>query len=328
MSKYKIFVTDTLWPDLEIERKILENANAEITLSHGGSPKDVCREGADYDAVIMNKLPMTRENMRFLKKCRIIVRLGIGVDEVDVDAATERGIIVCNVPDYCQSESADHTMALALMLSRKMHILCNQTKAGGWDASVATHVPRNYGKIFAIVGCGSTGRMVAERAQAFGMRVVAEDPYLPDSVFVSNDIKRYYSLEEMLSVADFVSLHLPLTPRTEEIINARTLSYMKPNAYLINIARGALINEDDLYDALSSGRIAGAALDVLRCEPPSGLNKLIALPNVIATPHAAWNSEEALPELRTKAATEIALFLKGRRPCYVVNKSLLGAELL
>ena len=327
MSEYKVFVTDTLWPDLEIERKILESVGAEVILSRGGTPEEICREGAYCDALLMNKVPMTRENMKLLKKCKIIVRFGIGVDEVDVEAASELGIMVCNVPDYCQSESADHTMALALMISRKMHILCSQTKTGGWDASVATHVPRNYGKIFAIVGCGSTGRMVAERAQAFGMRVVAEDPYLPDSVFTSNDIRRYRSLEEMLAAADFVSLHLPLTQRTEGIINARTLSYMKPTAYLINISRGALINEDDLYDALTERRIAGAALDVLRHEPPSD-NKLISLPNVIVTPHAAWNSEEALPELRTKAATEAALFLSGRRPCYVVNKALLDDSLI
>lgn len=327
MAKFKVFVTDTLWPDLNIERRILNEVDADVILSSGGTPEEICRDATDCDAVLINKVPMMLENMRLLKKCRIIVRFGIGVNEVDVEAATELGIMVCNVPDYCQSESADHTMALALIISRKLHVLCSQTKAGGWDASVATHVPRNYGKVFAIVGCGSTGRMVAERAQAFGMRVVAEDPYLPDSVFVSNDIRRYERLEDMLPIADFVSLHLPLTQRTENIINARTLSYMKPSSYLINISRGALIDEDALYEALRDGRIAGAALDVLRQEPPKN-NRLISLPNVIVTPHAAWNSEEALPELRTKAATEIALFLKGHRPCYVVNKSLLDTELM
>ncbi|MPM75164.1 Hydroxypyruvate reductase [bioreactor metagenome] len=266
---------------------------------------------------------MTSNNLKLLRKCKIIVRFGIGVDEVDIDAATRQGIIVCNVPDYCQSESADHTIALALGVSRKMHLLYDQTRSGFWDASVANNAPRNYGKIFALVGCGSTGRMVAERAQAFGMKVVAEDPYIPDSVFISNDIKRYKNLDEMLSVADFVSLHLPLNEKTEEIINKKTLTHMKPSSYLINISRGGLVNEDDLYEALINGCIAGAGLDVLRKEPPDGINRLATLPNVIITPHTAWNSKEALPELRTKVATEIVLFFQGLTPCYVVNKSLL-----
>ena len=156
------------------------------------------------------------------------------------------------------------------------------------------------------------------------MRVIAHDPYIPDSIFKSNDIKKYDSVEELLSVADFVSLHLPLTPNTREIINAKTLACMKPTAYLINISRGALINEDDLYDALVNERIAGAGLDVLCMEPPVGINKLAALENVIVTPRAAWISEEALPELRTKSAQEIALFFKGQTPCYVVNKAVLA----
>lgn len=323
MTKYKVFVTDTLWPDLEIEREILAEVGAEVILSSGGNPEDICLEGKDCDAILVNKTPMTRHNISLLEKCKIIVRFGIGVNEIDIPAATERGITVCNVPDYCQSESADHTIALLLGISRKMHILSNQTKAGVWDASVAKNVPRNHGKIIGLIGCGSTGRMVAERAQAFGMRVVAYDPNLPDSVFTSNDIKRYHRVEELLAVCDFVSLHLPLTPLTEGIINAKTLACMKPTAYLINISRGALINEDDLYDALANGRLAGAGLDVLSKEPPSGINKLANLPNVIITPHAAWNSEEALPELRTKAATEISLFLRGLTPCYVLNKHLL-----
>lgn len=324
MARYKVFVTDTLWPDLEIEREILTEAGAEVILSTCHTPREICVEGRDCDAVIVNQNPMTRENLAILEKCKILVRLGVGVNEVDVEAATDQGIIVCNVPDYCQSETADHTMALVLGISRKMHILCGQTKNGGWDSSVASNVPRNYGKIFAILGCGNTGRMVAERAQAFGMRVIAHDPYIPDSIFKSNDIKKYDSVEELLSVADFVSLHLPLTPNTREIINAKTLACMKPTAYLINISRGALINEDDLYDALVNERIAGAGLDVLCMEPPVGINKLAALENVIVTPRAAWISEEALPELRTKSAQEIALFFKGQTPCYVVNKAVLA----
>ena len=323
MHKYKVFITDTLWPDLSIEKEILSTVNAEIILSTALTPEEICREGSDCDAFIVNQTPMTKDNLNFLKKCKIIVRLGVGVNEVDVEAATQKNILVCNVPDYCQCETADHTMALMLDISRKMHLLSNQTKNGGWDSSIAKNIPRNYGKIFAIIGCGNTGRMVAERAQAFGMRVIANDPYIPDSIFTSNDIKKYEDIDVLLQCADFVSLHVPLTPNTREIINKRTLNLMKPTAYLINISRGALINEDDLYDALVNKRIAGAALDVLCEEPPKFPNKLIALDNVIVTPRAAWLSEEALPELRRKSAQEIASYFKGQPPCYVVNKELL-----
>lgn len=324
MAKYKVFVTDTLWPDLDIERNILAAADADVVLTTNRTPKEICIEGRDCDAVITNQTPMTRENLSILRRCKILVRLGVGVNEVDLAAATDLGILVCNVPDYCQCETADHTMALALCVSRKIHTLCSQTKSGGWDSSVASNVPRNYGKIFAIIGCGSTGRMVAERAQAFGMRVIAHDPYIPDSIFRSNDIKKFDNIEELLRAADFVSLHVPLNENTVGMINARTLSYMKPTAYLINISRGALINEDDLYDALVNGRLAGAGLDVLCVEPPNGVHKLATLQNVIITPRAAWISEDALPELRTKSAQEIALFLSGKLPCYVVNKELLA----
>lgn len=326
MSRYKVFVTDTLWPDLEIERRILADVDAEVILATAKTPHEICKEGMNCDAVIVNQNPMSKESLSFLAKCKILVRLGVGVNEVDVAAATDQGIVVCNVPDYCQCETADHTMALALGISRKMYILCNQTKNGSWDSSVAVNAPRNYGKIFAILGCGTTGRMVAERAQAFGMRVIANDPYIPDSIFKSNDIKRYDTIEELLRVADFVSLHLPLTPHTEGIINSRTLACMKPTAYLINISRGGLINEEDLYDALIKERIAGAALDVLCHEPPIDIGtKLISLQNVIVTPRAAWVSEEAMPELRMKAAQEIVMFLRGEMPHYVINKSIWSA---
>ena len=323
MREFNVFVTDTLWPDLTIERKMLHAEGAEVVLASAGTPREKCEEGSSCDALIVNKNPMTRDNLAIFKNCKILVRMGIGYNEVDVPAATDCGIIVCNVPDYCQNEVADHTVALLLDVSRKICLLSRQTRAGGWDASVATNVPRYEGKTLALLGCGGIGRMVAKRAQSFGIKTAGYDPYLPEEVFRANDIEKYDSIEKLLRVADFVSLHLPLTKESERIINKTTLSYMKKGAFLVNTSRGGLVDEDDLYDALVNGRIEGAALDVLQKEPPSGVNRLAELDNVVITPHAAWNSADALPELRKKVAAEIVRFMRGERPKNVVNKDVL-----
>lgn len=324
MSTFKVFVTDTLWPDLIYEKETLKEIGADVVLSKGGSPEEICREGKDCDAILVNKNPMTRENLAFFEKCQIIVRYGIGFNEVDIKAATDKGIIVCNVPDYCQDEVADHTVALLLNVSRKINSLSEQTKAGGWDASIASNVPRYKDKTCALLGCGGIGRMVGKRLQAFGMKIAGYDPYLPEAVFEENDIQRYDDMDKLLADADFVSLHMPLTPESEGVINSRTLSLMKSTAYLVNTSRGGLVDEDSLYKALKAGQIAGAALDVLPTEPPVGVNKLATLPNVIVTPHAAWNSVDALPELRIKASKEICRALTNTKPVHVLNKDVLA----
>lgn len=325
MSKFNVFVTDTLWPDLTIERDMLEAEGAEVILaSSGRTPREKCEDGRQCDALIVNKNPMTRENLAVFEKCKILVRMGIGYNEVDVPAATECGMIVCNVPDYCQHEVADHTVALLLDVSRKIGLLSRQTRSGGWDASIATNVPRYEGKTLALLGCGGIGCMVAKRIQGFGINVAGYDPYLPDEVFRENNIKKYDRVQDLLGIADFVSLHLPLTKESECIINKTTLGYMKQGAFLVNTSRGGLVNEDDLYDALAGGHIEGAALDVLQKEPPTGVNRLAELDNVIITPHAAWNSIDALPELRKKVVLEIIRYMRGERPNNVVNKDVLG----
>lgn len=329
MSQLKVFVTDKTWPDLEIEREILKDTGAEIVLAKGGTPEEICAQGSDADALMVLFTPMNRKNLSCFKKAKILLRTGIGTNSVDLDAATEMGIIVCNVPDYCQEEVADHTIALFLDITRKMVELVNQTRAGGWDMSIADPVPRYRNKIFALAGCGGIGRLVAHRARAFGMKVIGYDPYLSSHIFAESDIERCESLEELFRRADFLSLHMPLTPESTNIVNTETLALMKPTAYIINTARGPMIDEDALYDACKEHRIAGAALDVTIAEPPAGHTrfidkpKLVELSNVIITPHAAWNSEEAIPELRVKVAQEIRRFFRGERPLNVVNKEVL-----
>lgn len=246
MSKFKVFVTDITWPDLEIEKNILKDVCDDIVLSSGGTPEEICSQGEDADAIMVLFTPMNRKNLSYFKNAKILLRTGIGTNSVDLDAATEMGIIVCNVPDYCQEEVADHTIALFLDITRKMPELINQTRAGGWDMSIADPVPRYRDKIFALAGCGGIGRMVAKRAQSFGMKVIGYDPYLPTEVFENSKITRYEDLDKLFADADFLSLHMPLTTESINLINERTLSLMKPTAYLINTARGPMVDEEAL----------------------------------------------------------------------------------
>lgn len=323
MPKYKVFMTDKTWPDLEIEKEIIREVDGEVTVSSGGTPEEICNEGRDCDIMMNLFTPMKKEQLEIFTRCRLLVRMGIGTNTVDLDAATERNIMVCNIPDYCQEEVADHVIALFLEMVRKVGDLDRQVKSGGWDMTIADPVPRLQGKVFGLLGCGGIGRMTGKRAAAFGMKVCGYDPYASDEVFSEAGIERYDDLKKFLSEADVVSLHVPLTKETENIINRDTLKAMKPEAYLINTARGALINDDDLYEALTQKKIAGAALDVLRVEPPKEVSRMTLLPNVIITPHAAWNSADAIPELRVKAAQEVVRFIKEGRPKNLVNKAVL-----
>lgn len=323
MPKYKVFMTDKTWPDLEIEKNILREIDAELVLGSGGTPEEICREGKDCDALMVLFTPMGRENLEIFEKCGLLVRMGIGTNTVDLATATRKNIMVCNVPDYCQEEVADHVMALFLEITRKVGILNSQVKGGGWDMTIADPVPRLQGKVFGLWGCGGIGQMAGHRAAAFGMKLAGYDPYQSEDVFEENGIRRYVDLKRFLAEIDVLSLHVPLTPDTEHMINAETLGMMKPSAYLINTARGPLIDEDDLCVAVKEGTIAGAALDVLHVEPPKDVSKFASIPNILITPHAAWNSEDAIPELRVKAAREVVRFLTEGRPKNLVNRDIL-----
>lgn len=327
----KVFVTDITWDDLSIEQNVLGEIGVEMFLSTGKTPEEICRQGEEYDAEALQVLftPMTKQNLAHFKNAKILLRTGIGWNSVDLDAATNQGIIVCNVPDYCQEEVADHTVALFLDITRKMPELINQTRAGGWDMSIADPVPRYRGKTFALAGCGGIGRMVADRVFPMGVKIIGYDPYLPDHLFDKHHIEKIEDFDELLKRADFLSMHMPLTPESLNIMNERTLSLMKPSAYLINTSRGQLVDEEALYIACKEHKIAGAALDVSICEPPAGNKKMLKHPkflelkNVYLTPHAAWNSDESIIELRVKVAQEIARYYNGEKPLHCVNKDVL-----
>jgi D-3-phosphoglycerate dehydrogenase len=253
-------------------------------------------------------------------RCKIVSRLGIGLDNIDVAAATARKMLVTNVPDYCLIEVAEHALALLLSLSRKVAFYHQQTKQGVYQLQAGPTLRRIEGQTLGIVGLGNIGGKLAEKAKALGLAVLATSRSarsMPPGV-------RRVELDELLAASDYVSLHLPLVEGTRHLINAATLARMKPTAYLINTARGGLIDNGALAAALETGKLAGAALDVQDPEPPDLNTAPWNDPRVIVTPHAAFVSEESLANLRSRTARQVVVCLSGGRPEHVVNATGLG----
>ena len=280
-------------------------------------PDELVALAADVDAILTNWKRLPPEALDAAPRCLLVSRYGVGLDNIPVEHATELGILVTNVPDFCLEEVSDHAMALLLACARRVVTFSRATRRGVWDLGAGRGLPRLAEQTIGLIGFGNTARALAPKARGFGMRVLAYTPRptrpAGDGVELTNDLDR------LLAESDYVSVHAPATPETAGLIGERELRLMKATAYLINTSRGALIDEDALLRALEGGWIAGAALDVLRQEPPPVDHPLLALDNVIVTPHAAFYSETAIAELQTKAATNVASVLTGSLPPTVVN---------
>ena len=320
MARFKVVMTDCIFADQDIERGELAAIDAELVLAPDTAVETLVREGKDCDALLNVYAQVPADVIDNLDRCKVIVRTGIGVNTIDLDAAGRKGIMVANVPDYCQDEVADHTMALFLALARKVILLDSQVRSSNWSFAEAKPMVRLSACTFGLFGLGSIAQGVARRALSFGMKVIAYDPFLPAEVFAAQGVEQVEDLSRLLEEADFLSLHAPLTEQTHHIINAEALTKMKDSAYLINTSRGPLIDEDALFRALSDGTIAGAGLDVLADEPPAFPNALLTLSNVIVTPHAAFYSEQSNDELRSKSAKEIVRTLTVGEPAHWVNR--------
>ena len=320
MAKYSVFMTDSVFPDTAIERDELGLADAELTLSSAPDPETLIREGQDCDVMMVVYAQVDANVISKLTRCKVIVRMGIGFNNVDLEAASKAGIMVANVPDYCLDEVADHTMALVLAVVRRISFLNNKVGSDVWSIADAKPMPRLRGKVFGLFGCGAIGQQVGKRASAFGMEVIGYDPYASESVFAENNIRQVVDFDEFLASTDVLSLHVPLTDTTRHIINRETIAKMKRSAYVINTSRGGLIEEGDLYQALVEGGLAGAGLDVLEVEPPASAPPLSTLTNTVITPHAAFFSEESVVELRKKASQEVIRTLKEGQPKFWVNR--------
>lgn len=319
MSKLKVVITDSDYPPATIEEEELQAVNAQVVRGQCKTPEDVLDLARDADAIIVEYAPITEEVIAGMVRCRVISRYGIGVDNIAVEAATDAGIVVTNVPDYCLDEVADHTMALLLALNRKIVQLASSTKQGKWDVwSEAAPVYGLRDSSLGLVGFGQTARGVAIRARGFGMQILAYDPWVDEETFRVYNASSA-SLDELLSLSDFVSLHVPLTDETFRLIGERELKLMRPSAYLVNTARGKVVDEEALFRALGDEWISGAAIDVLAQEPPSSDYELLSLDNIIVTPHAAFYSENSIQRLRRHAAREVVRVLQGLEPTTPVN---------
>lgn len=315
----KVLLTDYAWPDLEIERSILANAGVELIAADRQDEETLAALAADVDAIMTCWAQVTQKVIAASPRCRIVSRMGIGLDNIDVDYCTRTGIIVSNVPDYCLHEVAEHTLALLLALARKVPHYHYETKRGRYDLQSGPPLRRLAGQTLGIIGLGAIGSRVAQLALAMDLCVVAFNRSGRCSVSGVEMV----DLDVLLARSDYVSLHLPLTPQTRGIIGAAELARMKPSAYLINTARGGLVDHAALAAALDAGELAGAALDVQDPEPPDLSQAPYNDPRVVVTPHAAFASVESLAELRRRSASQVAACLLGKTPDNVVNPSVL-----
>jgi len=321
--KYVVAVTDYVFSSLEPEQRVLAPLDVELRPAQCKSEEEIIALTQGADAVLNCYAKMTARVIESLDRCKIIARYGIGVDNVDLAAATRAKIVVTNVPDYCIDEVSDHALALLLALERQIASADHAVKGGAWDVVAHGAIRRLRGQTLGLVGFGKIAMAVAAKARAFGLNVLAHDPYL-DAKAIAVRGAEAVEFDGLLAQSDVVSIHVPLLPETRNLIGARELARMKPSAFLINTSRGGIVDEGALAEALKAGRLAGAALDVLLVEPPPSDHPLRKLPNVVLTPHLAFYSRESVIELQTKAAEEVARALKGEPPRSPVNPQVLG----
>ena len=317
MNRKLVVVTDSVFPSLDPARRVLSKIGAELQLAHDSTPEAILAMAQSADAILTTYAKLDADTIARLRRCRIISRFGVGVDNVDIATANRAGIVVTRVPDYCFDEVSDHAMALLLALARKIPFIDGCTQGGLWEMKKVVPLHRIRGSVLGLVGFGGIPRMVAPKAQAFGMRVVAYDPYLSGDAFSAAGVTRV-EFDELLKTSDYISIHSPLTAATHHLFDAGAFSNMKPTACLINTARGAIVDEAALGQALDRKQIAGAALDVMEKEPPE-TSPLFGRNNIIITPHISFYSEESLIELQTKAAEEVVRVLSGQAPRNPVN---------
>ncbi|HTN76522.1 MAG TPA: C-terminal binding protein [Pirellulaceae bacterium] len=315
MAAFKVLLTDYAWANLDIERRILAEIDAELIVAEQQDVASLCQLAVPVDAILTNWAKVPEAVIAAAPNCQIVCRLGIGLDNIDVAYCTRQKIPVTNVPDYCLIEVAEHALAQLLSLARKIAFYHHETQQGRYQLQSGPPLRRIEGQTLGIVGLGNIGRKLATKAMGLGLRVIAysrsrKDP-LPGVEFVE--------LDDLLARSDYVSLHIPATADTRHLMNAERFAKMKPSAYLINTARGGLIDHVALASALNAGQLAGAALDVQDPEPPDLSQAPYNDPRVLVAPHAAFVSVESLENLRSRVARQVVVRLTGGKPENVVN---------
>jgi D-3-phosphoglycerate dehydrogenase len=313
-----IAFTENIFPTLDPAKSALAKLNPTYRMSKSTGADDILAVARDADAILVTYAKLTRDLISQLTKCKAIGRFGLGVDNIDLPAAKEKGIAVNYVPDYCIREVSDHTMALLLALIRKVPLSNKLVQSGRWEMPAVVPIRRIEGTVLGLVGFGNIPRLVAPKAQAFGIKVIAYDPYAKPELFKAADVESV-DLDTLLKTSDYVSVHAPLMPATRGLINAEAFAKMKKTAYIVNTARGPLIDEAALIAALDAGQIGGAGLDVVTTEPLAKDSPLLGRDNVIISPHTAFYSIEALEELQSKCASDVARVLSGEKAVYPIS---------
>ena len=321
-NRWKILITDYAWDSIDPEREVLTEIGAELIAAETGDTAELQTLAPMMDGILTCWNPVREAVIVAAKRCQVIARYGIGLDNIDVDAATAEGIVVTNVPAYCMDEVSDHAMGLLLACARKISRFDRAVRNGTWDQNIGPEMHRIRGKILGIVGFGRIGQAIIPKAKAFGLTINVCSPRT-DPKRIQQHGAQKVSFSELLETSDFITIHAPLTQETQYMFSDAEFRAMKPTAFLINTARGGIVDTAALTTALRNGTIAGAGLDVLETEPPEPDTKLLTLDNVVVTPHAAFVSEDAILELEVTAATCVAQVLTGQLPESVVNPSVL-----
>ncbi len=317
---YQVVITDCDHGSIGEEKEEFGRIGAELILAQVKEEKDLIRACKEADGLINQYARLSRNVLEQLPKCKVLARYGVGVDSIDLKAATDFGIIVANVPDYCMDEVANQTIAMILTLIRKTAFFDRKVKSGEWDFHQGIPIYRTSGKTLGLIGCGKIGLEVARRISAFCVRVIAFDPYLekaPEEV----DLKEF---DTVLKESDFISIHCPLNDSTRHLIGEKEFKKMKKKPLLVNTSRGPIIDEKALIRALKEGDVSGAGLDVLETEPPDSQSPLLKMDNVVLSPHIGFYSEESISELKRRTAKNVADVLVGKWPGSVVNREVRG----
>jgi D-3-phosphoglycerate dehydrogenase len=321
MLQRLVAMSDSVFPNLDPARAILSKIGADLQLAEESSAQSILDVAINADALLVTYAKITAEMIRKLRRCRIISRFGIGLDNIDIAAATEAGIVVTNVPDYCIDEVSDHTMALLLALVRKVPLANSLVQTGYWEISALVPIHRLRGTVLGLVGFGRIPQLVAPKAQAFGIKVVACDPNVSPETFRAAGVEKV-EFGKLLKLSDYISIHCPLVPDTLHLFNGDAFQQMKETAYLVNTARGPIVEEAALAHALDTGQLAGVALDVMSHEPPSS-SPLFGRENVILTPHMSFYTVESLVDLQTKGTEEVVRVITKHPPRNPVNPEVL-----
>ncbi|WP_078553438.1 C-terminal binding protein [Bacillus alkalicellulosilyticus] len=321
MKRFKVVITDYEFATLAPEEEVLSQVDVEFIRVQCKTEEEVIEAAKEADALLNQYAPISRKVIENLPNLKVVSRYGVGVNTIDVEAATEHEVVVANVTDYCMDEVSDHAFALLLACARKIVVLNQEVKKQNWDFKVSIPIYRLRGRVLGLIGFGKIPQTLALKAQAFGLKVVAYDPYVPSNVAEEYNVE-LLELKDLCSMSDFISVHAPLMDATQGMISDEQFNVMKKEAFIINTARGPVIDEQALIRALQLERIAGAALDVLEEEPIPSNSPLLAMDNVILNPHAAWYSEEAQIELKRKTAQNVVDVLTGFYPTYLYNREI------